>query len=127
MVAKKLYEVLLPVSLCEESTKDHRSRSRLKIPMSGPEEEPRLASKGILEDHLVDMMAEPTKQLRPDSCSIRSKHLAPCQCSKPWCRNRRRDLVPEPASSTSFRPLRTFLPSQFGLPDPKKELASSSP
>ncbi|KAG0719002.1 hypothetical protein GWK47_051373 [Chionoecetes opilio] len=56
---EELYEVLRcfpTVSLCEESTKDHRSRSRLKIPMSGPEEEPRVASKTSLRS-LVDMMA----------------------------------------------------------------------
>ncbi|KAG0714305.1 hypothetical protein GWK47_001621 [Chionoecetes opilio] len=80
----------------------------------------------ILEDHLVDMMAagQPKQASSEFLLNPNAKHLAPCPCSKPWCRNRRRWVLSlTPASSTSFKTTAaTSCQSNPACRDPKKEL-----
>ncbi|KAG0710007.1 hypothetical protein GWK47_002608 [Chionoecetes opilio] len=96
---------MFPSSLCEESTKDHRSRSCLKIPMSGPEEEPRLASKTSLRSPRGHDGGQANQsKLHPSSCSIRMQ--APCTMPvfEAVVSNRKAMILSlTPASSTSFK------------------------
>ncbi|KAG0712366.1 hypothetical protein GWK47_018611 [Chionoecetes opilio] len=124
---EELYEVLrcFHCPLCEESTKDHRSRSRLKIPMSGPEEG-EAGFEDILEDHLVDMMGgRPTQsKLRPSSLlNPNASTLHHASVRSRGVEQKAMILSLTPASSPPSRPLQPrFCQSNPSLPDPKKEL-----
>ncbi|KAG0721710.1 hypothetical protein GWK47_006244 [Chionoecetes opilio] len=93
---------VFPVSLCEETTRTP-SRS-FENSKSGPEEEPRGASKNILWGHPVDMMARPNpNKLVRFLLNPNAKHPFTMPVLSRGGRNEGDDLVPDARLSPSFK------------------------
>ncbi|KAG0725910.1 hypothetical protein GWK47_037646 [Chionoecetes opilio] len=91
--------------------------------MSGPEEEPRLASKDILEDHLVDMMAagQPKQASSEFLLNPNASTLHHAVFEAVVSKQKAMILPLTPASSTSFKTTAaTFLPVESELPGPQE-------
>ncbi|KAG0726231.1 hypothetical protein GWK47_037063 [Chionoecetes opilio] len=114
---------MFPPSLCEESRRTNRSRSRLKIPMSGPEEE-----QGCFEDILEvtrghEAAGQP-KQSRPSFLlNPNAKHLHPhfASVEAVVVETEGDDLSLDARFVTSSRPLQHFCQSNPSCRGPKKE------